>query len=246
MKKLISLVLSLALVACMFSMSVGAANVVGTHKGKDQGTIDDGLSESAWNTSSSLTDVITLNMGGTHNRYAVDVTFGGTLTFSSGAYVWNVNNLQYETTETITLTDSSYTCLVENFSHAPVNVSFEITDTSQLNTAGADVTLDELNPITNISKGNGVDEDFVVVPDADDSNDKYVIAGKLNGVYAIPENKGNRNQTTVTFQAELGLSSAASWADVMNKYVMWGNNTNTSAYTLARFTVTISKVTPTP
>ena len=248
MKKLISFVLSIALLISVFCMSVSAANVVGTHGMNDN--IDDGLSETAWNSSSSLTDVITLNVSGQHHRYAVDITFTGTFTFGTGQWIWDVNGLEYyQSASELQMSDTTYTFTVDNYSSKPINVSCEVTERdSYLDDAFIDISLTENITATNThATGGETNADFVVsgTPNAS------LIEGLLKQVRTEGIERGQREKTSVTFEALMKSTSTESsvaerWNTSVGKYLMYGNEQGIAAFTLARFTVTVSKVIPTP
>ena len=93
MKKFLSFMLVLAMIASMMCINVAAENVVGRHN--QTGTIEDG--EASFNTASSVPAKIQATINGkVAARYAVDLDYTiETITIYNTA-VWNVNTLKYE------------------------------------------------------------------------------------------------------------------------------------------------------
>ena len=110
MKKLISIILSLTLVACMFAMNVGAAHTVGG----DNGT-------ASFDPTNFAKDV-TLKLGTAASRYAVDIEFGGDYVLTVNNLVWNVNELIYEI-DGDTIDAQEYTFTVKNYSDKDITAS---------------------------------------------------------------------------------------------------------------------------
>lgn len=231
MKKIIALALTLVMVVSAFCMSVNAAPIVGSHG--EKGTIEDGIAEATF-TSSSLFESVILNLGGTHSRYAVDVTFPTTLTFSSSAFIWNVNTLQYDQPADFSLANTTFSFGITNYSDVPVDVAFNIQEITQLESFGGQMNFDK---ITNISDTWGADADFTIGTSGD-----YSFNGQLKGVYAVNENKGNRSATSIEFNALMSAQDNTNWKDIIGKYMLDSKESGTTTYTLARFTVTVSKL----
>lgn len=138
MKKLISIILSLALVACMFGMSAMAAEVGTVTSGKGQigsyvggnGPISSG--EESFN-ETNFSQAVTLTINGKASRYAVDIVFGGDSSYTNtvDGITWNVNTLKYEV-DTTTMTDLNYKFTVTNYSDKPVKVAVSDTENNTL------------------------------------------------------------------------------------------------------------------
>lgn len=128
MKKLISIILSLALVACMFAMNVGAENAIGHHGAT--GSVADG--EDSF-TATDFSKDVTLKITDRVSKYAVDIVFGGDSAYENtvGGLTWNVNTLKYELTST-TMADLKYTFTVTNYSDKPVKVAVSDTENNTL------------------------------------------------------------------------------------------------------------------
>ena len=89
MKKLIAIILSLALVVCMFAVNVSAADhTLGGTSGVPSFE------------PTNFTQNVTLNLGAAASRYAVDIVFGGdsNYDYNVDGLTWNVNTLKYEIT----------------------------------------------------------------------------------------------------------------------------------------------------
>ncbi|MBO5023734.1 MAG: hypothetical protein J6D11_05450 [Clostridia bacterium] len=125
MKKLISIILSLALVACMFAMNVGAALVVGDNDSNTALSAGDGATDIPAN--SSLSSDVTLTVGTVNHRYAVDVTFQ-TMAINAGDVTWNVTTAKYELANDVTAT--SWDITVVNYSDMAVTATAAITETN--------------------------------------------------------------------------------------------------------------------
>ena len=127
MKKLISIILSLALVACMFGMSAMAADhTVGGTDGTT--TLDP----------TDVSQSVTLNLAAAQSRYAVDITFGGTYELGVSGLVWDVNSLQYvaNNVNTTISDDLKYDFEVVNWSDNAITVQATYSTANAFTTAG--------------------------------------------------------------------------------------------------------------
>ena len=141
MKKLISIILSLALVACMFGMSAMAAEVGTVTSGKGQigsyvggnGPISSG--KESFN-ETDFSQAVTLTINGKASRYAVDIVFGGDSSYTNTVegITWNVNTLKYEV-DTTTMTDLNYKFTVTNYSDKAVKAVVSATNDALVNVA---------------------------------------------------------------------------------------------------------------
>jgi len=130
MKKLLSVFLAVLMLAGACCMSIAAADpshVVGTH-GVNKNT-SDGADSIGANASSSSD--VKLTVGTVTHKYAVDVVFED-LTFSVSGIVWNVNDLQYELANGVSLKDKTYTITVNNYSDLDVSAKTTATLNSSL------------------------------------------------------------------------------------------------------------------
>ena len=220
MKKIISIILSLALVVCMFSMTVSAATIT-ANPGKnhvvggqgESGTIADGKLDSEFSSESAQIPV-TLNLTSFTSRYAVDITFGGdAYTFDATGIHWDVNALAYVATDNAVVANKTYDFTVTNYSDKAVKVvaACEVPDA----VAAAGVTCEF----------GDVDGNDVV---ANGTYDNHTINGNANTTDGTVNNS--------TFSATI---KSGNWATTINTLV---GTTTVSTITLATFTVTVSKV----
>ena len=214
MKKLISIILSLALVACMFGMSAMAADdlrqPVGSYKGNADGaSIDDGVED--FSSESAKADV-TLKLDDAKSRYAVDIVFKGTYTIEVDGLTWDVNKLTYVTNGTTITENPKFTFEVTNYSDKAVDVA---TSAGELAT-GVSATFGDVTP------GAAGDTDNVAA-----DNKSCTIVGNAGG---------DATANKATFSAT--LVPTVSWADTINGLV--GRVTNAVSFKLATFTVTIT------
>ena len=217
MEKLISIILSLALVACMFGMTVGAVeitapgtnNVVGTHGGNNE--LNNGVDANAFS-SESAEALVKLTLGTANSKYAVDITFAGDYVINVAGLTWDVNNLVYVTTGA-TVENKEYTFTVTNYSDKSVSV-----------VANGVVS----NDVT------GVSVEFNTTSVAGDLTTNTSTASTINCV--ITGNAGGDTTANyATFKADL---KSTSWKATVDALV---NNKTQTEFTLATFTVTVSK-----
>lgn len=117
MKKLLAIIITVAMLATMLAVSVSAAKEVG---GDDGVTTFDPATVGGQDINVKVTEI-------TH-KYAVDVTFSlSDLTI--GSITWNVNTMKYDVTGS-TLADATQTIEVSNRSDLPVYAYAEISNTS--------------------------------------------------------------------------------------------------------------------
>lgn len=211
MKKLISIILSLALVACMFGMSAMAADVlkqpVGTH---GNGSIDDGWTDAEFDSNKSATADVLLTLGAVQSRYAVDIVFTGTFALTAADLTWDVNELKYVSNGNV-LDDQDYSFTVTNYSDKSVGV-----------TAAADVVA-------------GAEVTFVAVTPGE-TGDTDNVAADYTSCTIVGNAGGNDVANTAKFSATL---ESTDWAGTINTLV--GTNPDATSFKLVTFTVTISK-----
>lgn len=219
MKKLISIILSLALVACMFAMNVGAEDLgdktlgqVGSYKDTEHpADINNGLTDGQF-TETNFSKTVKLALGTANSRYAVDITFAGDYVINVAGLTWDVNNLVYVTTDA-TVENKEYTFTVTNYSDKSVSVA-----------AAGNVS----NDVT------GVTVEFNTTSVAGDLTTNTSTASAINCV--ITGNAGGDNTANyATFKADL---KSTSWKATVDALV---NNKTQTEFTLATFTVTVSK-----
>lgn len=227
MKKLIAIILSLALVVCMFAVNVSAADVtvteagtkhvVGTHQTNN--TIADGLTAAEFGSGKSAEAIVTLNLNAAQSRYAVDITFGGNYHLGVSGLVWDVNNLKYvyvagDGTETIS-SDLAYTFEVVNYSDNDITVD-----------AKCDTT--DVFIIAALSYGFWAE---TTAKFTDTTISTTAVKGKL---------AGNVSGTAIADVSKVGFTAgitSADWEGSINKLVEAGL---TGDRTLATFTITVA------
>lgn len=211
MKKLISIILSLALVACMFAMNVGAELVVGDKDSDKALSAGDGWTDTEFDSNKSATADVMLALGAVESRYAVDIVFTGNFNLTAAGLTWDVNNLVYVTTGD-TVANQTYTFVVTNYSDKYVNVT----------TAASDVVDGVTATFGTVTPGAAGDTDNVAA-----DNKSCTIVGNAGG---------DATANKATFSATL---ASTNWAGTINTLV--GNDPTKTSFKLATFTVTISK-----
>lgn len=126
MKKILAIILTVAMAATMLALSVSAADTKVTPVGGNDGvTSFDPTQTGGQDLNIKVTDV-------TH-KYAVDVTFGLSDLTIGGDITWNVNDMKYEVTKGDSLKDTTQTIEVSNRSDLPVYAFATISDTDNAN-----------------------------------------------------------------------------------------------------------------
>lgn len=131
MKKVVSLILTLAMVFAMSTTALAdTAHVVGTHG--ENGTVADGvIGDNFGSGAVPETEIsISVSAGSTQSRYAVDVEYSEIVVSISGAgMTWDVNNLEYVITDDGEMEQPvPATITVKNYSDQPVYVSATVAD----------------------------------------------------------------------------------------------------------------------
>lgn len=122
MKRILAIIISVAMIATMLAVSVSAANVMkDSVVGGDNGvtTFDPTTTTPGENLNVKVSDV-------TH-KYAVDVVFSLDDLTIGGTITWNVNTMKYEVAGT-TLGNTTRTVTVSNRSDLPVYAFATVTD----------------------------------------------------------------------------------------------------------------------
>lgn len=141
MKKLLAILMTVAMIVGAFTFSVSAAvcsdcsseDAVCNHVvGKGGTNHNDSVATNGRNTPDNTSSfVVELNFGAVVSKYAVDITFSDvTFAFNiNSGMVWNVNTLQYDvTTSTDQIADKEYKINVNNYSDQPIYVKGELTE----------------------------------------------------------------------------------------------------------------------
>jgi hypothetical protein len=253
MKKILSFVLVLAMIASMMCISVSAAtcniqgengsvkhpnvdHVVGT-KG-DNGATTDGVDAGTWN-STSMVVRATVNGNVTH-KYAVDLEYTSkTITIHNNA-VWDVNELKYVGTMQYT-----FETVTENF-----NGYIDLTNTPVYRVGEFEITNYSDQPVyvsATVQDGNSDDGITTIVTEDNNSytSDQELPAGNnitfgtgYGTVGAVThEHENERGTETVKkYQAQMSCEDGA-WVDELFDYP-------SNSLTIATITFTISSTTP--
>lgn len=136
MKKIISLALSLSMLACMASTAFAATDhVVGTRGVHQDGTAADSIGDGVWPFSTNGLDTtyelaISVVTGENMHKYAVDITYADmSMSIAGGNMVWDVNKLEYVPNgEGVALGNNEFDVTVTNYSDLPVYVEAVVTD----------------------------------------------------------------------------------------------------------------------
>lgn len=218
MKKLISLALTLAILASL-AISVSAAetdHAVG--KRGETNTVEDGVAN--FTSSKQYVMDIKVNTGDVQSRYAVDVEYDVmSLTISGSNMIWNVNTLEYDvaTDDATTPTDTWFGVTVKNYSDKPVVVEAAITD-------------QDANDFIEVG--------FVPEKDSNDVDDDDNLLDTLEGAV-------DKTAETVDKMSFAIRVHGNAWANALTYYKDL-LNAGTTSKTIAQCTLTISKPTVTP
>ena len=152
MKKFLSFMLVLAMIASMMCVNVSAANVVGNRKGPgvEGATYGDGALADFTSTATTTNIQVALDGSVTH-RYSVDLVYTAETIFITSDAQWNVNTLKYDGTMTAKVgengeeqelqneepIESVRTFTFTNYSDAPVYITATVQNTDDLNSENA-------------------------------------------------------------------------------------------------------------
>ena len=117
MKKILALILTVAMVATMLAISVSAEKDVGGDDGVES---FDPTTTGGQDLNIKVTDV-------TH-KYAVDVTFNISVLTIGGSITWNVNDMKYDVAKDAALNDTTRDITVSNRSDLPVYAYATVSD----------------------------------------------------------------------------------------------------------------------
>lgn len=131
MKKILAIILSVAMIATMLALSVSAVNVVGGDTGK-------GVEDFSPTTGDSQN--LNVQVSSVKHRYAVDVEYDTTVLVLGGTIEWNAENMEYVVGDA-TLENTSRSININNRSDLPVNAYATVTDTD----AGDGITVTPVN-----------------------------------------------------------------------------------------------------
>ena len=101
MKKILSFVLVLAMIASMMCINASAALIVGSGEGQNKVGV-----ESNWTTSDNTSIIQAAVQGSTTPKYAVDLVYAAKNIFIQSDLTWDVNTLHYEGTAYVAIADA--------------------------------------------------------------------------------------------------------------------------------------------
>lgn len=236
MKKIISLALSLSMLACMatnaFAADPETKPVVGTHgdnKGTENSLLDGVDAENFGNGDSETTINIKVSTGNLQHRYAVDVEYTDVvLSLNGGDRTWDVNQLKYVYTSANTQDGNAWTPTfkIKNYSDLSVYVKAEVNRSNQndglvITKTGMPVGTDG---ITNeVREANGWNEISSAVPTGNDT------VGSVK---------------SLGFKLSVALDNNKTWNDVANAHADEIAASNDGTAIVATFTVKVAKQIP--
>ena len=242
MKKILSFVLVLAMIASMMCINVAAAeeyeanpnatthSIVGT--APVQNANGAGVTGAQANGSHSY-NVDAILGAYVKNRYAVDIQYKTSDVTLTGDAVWNVNTLNYEGNITVKALDSAV--ISANDPEATVKVGeFTITNYSDLSVKATVVGASTLGAYY-----EGITTSVEVVNDS--SYVEFAQAGEvLDGAYNATTDGEDNDATSLTFHT---FVTATDWAYAVAQ--LSSNNTaaQNAAYDLATFTISVAPAT---
>ena len=252
MKKLISLVLSISLIVCMFAISVSAndvaaidevvfTNKVGSHgaNADNASSYLDGIPGVDFN-EKSFNHAVQLILGVSESRYAVDIEFSGNYYFNISGLTWDVNKLEYVTSNSNTVStiteNQEYGFKVINYSDNSIHIDAshveghdDVKNKTYLEIANLELTFAEDINCSNCDV-NHSNCDFV--PDSDGQNEANKICGVLAGNSA-----GDEAANWVQFTAHLFTVGNHTWAEAINT---WIETYGATTLVLTQFTIVVS------
>lgn len=118
MKRILAIIISVAMIATMLAVSVSAESVLGSNTG----VLPDNFT-----TETTPGENLNVKVSDVTHKYAVDVVFSLDVLTIGGTITWNVDTMKYEVTGT-TLEDTTRTVTVSNRSDLPVYAFATVTD----------------------------------------------------------------------------------------------------------------------
>lgn len=118
MKRILAIIISVAIIATMLAVSVSAESVLGSNTG----VLPDNFT-----TETTPGENLNVKVSDVTHKYAVDVVFSLDVLTIGGTITWNVDTMKYEVTGT-TLEDTTRTVTVSNRSDLPVYAFATVTD----------------------------------------------------------------------------------------------------------------------
>lgn len=118
MKRILAIIISVAMIATMLAVSVSAESILGSSTG---------VSPENFTTETSPGENLNVKVSDVTHKYAVDVVFSLDDLTIGGTITWNVNTMKYEVAGT-TLGNTTRTVTVSNRSDLPVHAFATVTD----------------------------------------------------------------------------------------------------------------------
>ncbi len=159
MKKILSLILAVFMIASVFAVNVSAETVVGNTDGVN-----------TFDPTTTGGQSINVKVEDVTHKYAVDVTFSLEDLTLGGTITWNVNTMKYDIADT-TAANTSRTITVSNRSDLPVYAYATMTDTDAGDsiTVSADkdsainkLTVEKATPGTGSSNGTATEGNITI------------------------------------------------------------------------------------
>lgn len=159
MKKFLSLILAVFMIASVFAVNVSAETVVGNTDGVN-----------TFDPTTTGGQSINVKVEDVTHKYAVDVTFSLEDLTLGGTITWNVNTMKYDIADT-TAANTSRTITVSNRSDLPVYAYATMTDTdagdSIMVSADKDsainkLTVEKATPGTGSSNGTATEGNIII------------------------------------------------------------------------------------
>ena len=159
MKKFLSLILAVFMIASVFAVNVSAETVVGNTDGVN-----------TFDPTTTGGQSINVKVEDVTHKYAVDVTFSLEDLTLGGTITWNVNTMKYDIADT-TAANTSRTITVTNRSDLPVYAYATMTDTDAGDsiTVSADkdstinkLTVEKATPGTGSSNGTATEGNIII------------------------------------------------------------------------------------
>ena len=119
MKKLLAVVLAVAMLATILAVSVSAESVLGS----STGVLPEGFTSET-----APGQDLKVKVSDVTHKYAVDIIFSATTLTLGGSITWNVETMQYDVTDSALTGEQTSTVNISNRSDLPVHAYAAVTD----------------------------------------------------------------------------------------------------------------------
>ena len=119
MKKLLAVVLVVAMLATILAVSVSAESILGSNTG----VLPEGFTSET-----APGQDLNVKVSDVTHKYAVDIIFSATTLTLGGSITWNVETMQYDVTNSALTGDQTSTVNISNRSDLPVHAYAAVTD----------------------------------------------------------------------------------------------------------------------